>query len=79
MKTPILKNGLWGIMAVLLLILAAGLAYSTEGGVVKTYQNATTPVDDEKKVDAALSLPIPSVLVTERYQGGRFRTETRKD
>ena len=79
MKTPILKNGLWGIMAVLLLILAAGLAYSTEGGVVQTYQNAMTPVDDEKKVDAALSLPIPSVLVTERYQGGRFRTETRKD
>ena len=49
MKTPILKNGLWGIMAVLLLILAAGLAYSTEGGVVQTYQNATTPVDDEKR------------------------------
>ena len=63
----------------MLLFFAAGLAYSTEGGVVETYKNATAPVDDEKQVDAALSLPIPSVLVTERYQGGRFRTETRKD
>jgi hypothetical protein len=65
----------------LLLIFAAGLAYSTEGGVVQIYKNATAPVDDQKQVDAALTLPIPSVLVTERYQGGRgrFRTETRKD
>jgi hypothetical protein len=79
MKTPIFKNYLWGILPVLLLIFAVGLAYSTEGGVVQIYKNATAPVDDEKQVDAALSLPIPSVLVTERYQGGRFRTETRKD
>ena len=79
MKTPLFKNWFWGILPVLLLILAVGLAYSTEGGVVQTYQNATAPFDDEKQVDAALSLPIGSVLVTERYQGGRFRTETRKD
>ena len=79
MKTQIFKNCLWGILPVWLLVLAAGLAYSTEGGVVNMYQKATAPVDDQKQVDAALSLPIPSVLVTERYQGGRFRTETRKD
>jgi hypothetical protein len=79
MKTPIFKNFLWGILTVLLLIFAAGLAYSTEGGVVQIYKNATAPFDDEKQVDAALALPIPSVLVTERYQGGQFRTETRKD
>jgi hypothetical protein len=79
MKTPIFKSYLWGILPILLLIFAAGLAYSTEGGVVQIYKNATAPVDDEKQVDATLSLPIPSVLVTERYQGGRFRTETRKD
>ena len=79
MKTPIYKNCLRGILTVLLLIFAAGLAYSTEGGVVEIYKNATAPVDDKKQVDAALTLPIPSVLVTERYQGGRFRTETRKD
>ena len=79
MKTPTFNNWFWGMLPVLLLIFAAGLAHSTGGGVVQTYQNATAPFDDEKQVDAALSLPIPSVLVTERYQGGRFRTETRKD
>ena len=79
MKTPIFKNCLWGVLPVLLLILAAGLAYSLEGGVVQTYKNATAPFDAEKQVDASLSLPISSVLVTERYQGGRFRTESRKD
>ena len=79
MKTPILKNCLWGISTVLLLMFAAGLAYSTEGGVVQIFKNATAPVDDEKQVDAALSLSVKSVQVTERYQGGRFWTETRKD
>ena len=79
MKTPIFKNYLWGILPLLLLIFAAGLAYSTEGGVVQIYKNATSPFDDEKQVDAALSLPVKSVQVTEKYQGGRFRTETRKD
>jgi formate-dependent nitrite reductase cytochrome c552 subunit len=79
MKTPILKNCLWGILTVLLLMFAAALAYSTEGGVVQIYKNATAPFDDEKQIDAALTLPIPSVLVTERYRGGRFRAETRKD
>ena len=79
MKTLILKNCLCGILPALLLIFPAGPVYSAEGGVVQIYKNATAPFDDDKQVDAALSLPIPSVLVTERYQGGRFRTETRKD
>jgi hypothetical protein len=79
MKTPKFKNCRWGILPILLLIFAAGLAYSTEGGVVQIYKNATAPFDDEKQVDAALSLPVKSVQVTEKYQGGRFRTETRKD
>ena len=79
MMTLISKLCLRVILPVLLLIFAAGPAYSAEGGVVQIYKNATAPFDDEKQVDAALSLPIPSVLVTERYQGGQFRTETRKD
>jgi formate-dependent nitrite reductase cytochrome c552 subunit len=79
MKTPILKNILRGILPALLLIFAAGSAYSAEGGVVQAYKNAMAPFDDEKQVDAALSLPISSVQVTERSQGGLFRTETRKD
>ena len=79
MKIPIFKNCLLGILTALLLTFAVGLAYSIEGGVVELYKNATAPVDDEKQVDAALTLPIPSVLVTQRYQGRQFRTETRKD
>ena len=79
MKTPMLKNCLWGILPVMLLIFPAGPACSAEGGVVQTYKNATAPFDDEKQVDAVLSLSVKSVQVTEKYQGGRFRTETRKD
>ena len=79
MKTPIFKKSLRGILPILLLIFAAGLAYSTEGGIVQIYKNATAPFDNEKQVDADLSLPIKSVRVTERYQGGYFWTETRKD
>ncbi len=79
MKTPISNIYLRGILPALLLIFASGPAYSAEGGVVQTYKNATAPFDDAKQVDAALSLPISSVQVTERSQGGLFRTETRKD
>jgi hypothetical protein len=79
MKTPIFKNYLWKILPVLLLIFGAGLAYSTEGGVVQIYKNATAPFDDEKQVDAVRPLAVSTVQVTERYQGGRFWTETRKD
>ena len=78
MKTPTLIICLGGILIVALLILPLEKADAAEGGVVDTYKNATAPFD-ENKVDAALSLPIPSVLVTERYQGGRFWVETRKD
>jgi formate-dependent nitrite reductase cytochrome c552 subunit len=79
MKKSIFKNSLWEILAVLLLIFPTGPAYSAESGVVQTYKNATAPFDDEKQVDAVLSLSVKSVRVTERYQGGRFWTETRKD
>ena len=79
MKTQISKTCLRGLLPVLLLIFAAGPAYSAEGGVVQTYKHATAPFDNEKQVDAALSLPIKFVQVTESYQGGRFWTETRKD
>ena len=79
MKTSIFKSLLQAILTLLLLLFTVGPAHSTEGGVVQIYKNATAPFDDEKQVDTALSLPIPSVLVTERYRGRQFRTETRKD
>ena len=72
MKRPTLKNCLWGILVILLLIFPAHPAYSAEGGVVQIYKNATAPFDDKEQVDADLSLPIKTVRVSEKYQGGRF-------
>ena len=79
MKTPTLKNRLWNIIPVLLILLSGGYLNSDQSGVVQTYNNATVPFDDQKQVDAVLPLAVKSVQVTEKYQGGRFRTETRKD
>ena len=76
---PTLNNHLWKILPALLLLFSGGHLYSDQGGVVQIYKNATAPFDDEKQVDASLALTVKSVPVTEKYQGGRFRTETRKD
>jgi hypothetical protein len=79
MKTPAFKYGLFGILLSLLLIFSWGYAFSEKGGVVKTYKNATAPFDDEKQVDSVLLIPDSTVQVKTKYQGGLFRTETRKD
>jgi len=79
MKTPTTNHFPYAILAALLILLPAGLAYTAEGGVVRTYKQATAPFDDEKQIDAALAPPVKSVLVTEKYQGGRFWVESRKD
>ncbi len=79
MKTPSLKNCLIGILPALLVIFSGWYAYSGQGGVVETYKNANTPFDDEKSVNAVLTLPDNIVLVKTYYQGGRFWTEARKD
>ena len=76
---PTLNNHLWKILPALLLLFSGGHLYSDQGGVVQTYKKATAPFDDEKQVDASLALTVKSVPVTEKYQGGRFRAETRKD
>ena len=79
MKTPSFKNCLIGILPALLVIFSGWYAYSGQGGVVETYKNANTPFDDEKSVNAVLTLPDNIVLVKTYYQGGRFWTEARKD
>ena len=79
MKIPTLKIYFRGLLPALLLILAVGDAYSAEGDVVQIYKNATAPVDDEKQIDAAQSLPISSVQVTEKFQGGSSPTEIYTD
>jgi hypothetical protein len=79
MKTPTLKNRLWKILPALLILFSGSTLYSNQNGVVQIYKNATSPFEDQKQVDAVQPLPANSVQVTERYQGGRFWTETRKD
>ena len=79
MKTPIYIKCLWGTFSLLLVVFSGWSAYSEQGGVTRIYKNAHAPFDDQKNVDAVIALPRDTVLVRTRYQGGRFRTETRKD
>jgi hypothetical protein len=79
MNRPTLKFYLTWIVATLFLGLWAWPAYSEEGGVTEIYKQATAPVDDETKIDAAVVVPDKTVRVLSRYKGGVFRTETRKD
>jgi len=79
MKTPSFKNCLIGILPALLVIFSGWFAYSGQGGVVQTIKKATASFNDEKKVDSVLPFSEHTVLVKEKYQGGLFWTQTRKD
>ena len=79
MKTKALLKYLFGTVALLLVIFAGWSAYCGQGGVSQIYKNANTPFDDENRVKSVLTLPMDTVLVQTRYQGGLFWTETRKD
>jgi formate-dependent nitrite reductase cytochrome c552 subunit len=46
---------------------------------VETIKKATASFNDEKKVDSVLPFSEHAVLVKEKYQGGLFWTQTRKD
>ena len=56
MKKPTFINCLSGIVAVVL-IFSGWTVYSDQGGVQEIYKNAIAPFDDEKSVDAVISLP----------------------
>jgi formate-dependent nitrite reductase cytochrome c552 subunit len=79
MKSPTLKICLLGIIPAIVIIFAGWYAYSAQGGVIQIYKNALAPFDDEKKVDSVLPLTEKTALVQDKYQGGSFWTETRKD
>ncbi len=79
MKTPTFKICLCGILSALLVIFSGWTSYSEQSGVIETYKNATAPFDDENNVDSVLTLTDNTVLVKERYPGGHFWTETRKE
>ncbi|UCD31308.1 MAG: hypothetical protein JSV38_10940, partial [Desulfobacterales bacterium] len=79
MKTPTFKTSLFWMLPIIIFVFSGWNAYSRQGGVAEIYKDANTPFDDEKSVNAALALPVKSVLVKTHYQGGRFWTEARKD
>jgi len=62
----------------MLLILSGLNVYATKDGVVQTIKEATAPVN-QGKIDSLPPLSEDVVLVKEKYQGGWFWTQTRKD
>ncbi len=79
MIKPMYRPGIWSFLATLIaLVCLPTVAVSIEPGVTAKYKSATAPFDDSK-VGAVADLPKNTVLVSSRYQGGRFWTETRKD
>ena len=79
MKTPRSKPVFLALLPVLLLVLLVGYSISDQGGLSRVFKDAEAPFDDQARVGADLSLSLKTVLVKEEYQGGLFRTETRKD
>jgi len=79
MKTPKGKMGLYALLPLLVILFTAWQAFSGQGGVVATFKNATTPVNDTARIDAVIEAPTNSVIAQMRYQGGLFRVESRKD
>lgn len=78
MKKPMLRFILAVGLPALLVMAFCTQAWSGEPGVTQRFKKANTPFD-QTRVQASIALPDNTVLVTSRYQGGRFWTETRKD
>jgi hypothetical protein len=79
MERPALRNYLFWILLALLLIFSGMKVYARRGGVLDTIKKTTAPFNDAEKVDSVLTLPINTVLAKQKYNGGLFWTETRKD
>jgi len=77
MKTPISNNYLLWIPLVMVFILSGLEVYATDEGVAQTIKNATASFSE--RTDSVPPLPDDTVLVKEKYQGGLFWTEPRKD
>ncbi len=79
MKTSIFKKYICRILPAVFVLFSVWSAYSGQNGVRHTIDNANEPFDDDTIVDAALLIPVNTVSVEDKYQGGPFRAETRKD
>lgn len=74
----LLFTALFGLPAVLFGPFTVA-AYAGQDGVVATYKSAVAPFEGDKSPDMVLPVPVDTVLVKTKYQGGVFRTQTRKD
>jgi len=78
MKLPIPNKYILGSILAMIVILTGWNAYSEKGGVVQTIKNARAPFDNGS-VESVPPVSEKSVIARVKYQGGLFRTETRKD
>ena len=79
MKTDKHKKVFYSLLTVVLLCFTGMDAWAGQGGVRQIYKQANAPVNDARKIDG-LAIPLENtVTVKTPYQGGLFRTETRKD
>ena len=53
-------------------------ASAAREGITDTIKRATAPYHDDALAES-IAIPKNTVLVNQKYQGGRFLTETRKD
>ena len=78
MKKLIFRNTLLWLLPAILLILSGLNVYAKRDGILQTIKKAGAPFDQEK-IDSVILLPEDVVLVKEKYQGGRFWTQARKE
>ncbi len=80
MKTSMLTTAPWRILILLLASgLWVGMALASEGGGVTERYKSARAAFDASKVPVVIDLPAKTVRVKERYQGGAFWIESRKD
>lgn len=77
-KSPIWSR-LCRVLPILFIVLPGIVTYAGQDGVVQTFKSAIATVDDAKDLNLNPVLPIDTVQVNTRYQGGPFETETRKN
>ncbi len=66
------------LITAMLVLCYSSVAFSGEPGVTEKYKRAKAHFD-ATAIDVIQDLPKHTVTVRQRYQGGFFRTETRKD
>ena len=78
MRMPLSSQYALTLLLLPLLVLTGSTIHADQGGVVETFKNATNPVTYEAHLNLDPVVPIETVQVKNRYQGGVFWTDSRK-